>query len=61
MAIIHSCYGMHCPWEDSRGECRWKRGNPFPCELEEMDEEERRRTLYIMEGERREEKEDGYA
>lgn len=49
MARVYSCYGMHCPWEDSRGECRWKRGNPFPCELEEMDEEERERAEYFME------------
>lgn len=49
MAIIHSCYGMRCPWENSRGECGWKRGNPFPCELEEMSEEERERALYGME------------
>ena len=49
MAIIHSCYGMHCPWENSRGECRWKKGNPFPCEIEELDEEERERALYGME------------
>jgi hypothetical protein len=42
---------MHCPWENSRGECRWKKGNPYPCELEEMDEEERERerALYDME------------
>ena len=49
MARILSCYGMHCPWENSRGDCTWKRGNPFPCEIEEMDEEERRRTEYLME------------
>ena len=49
MAIIHSCYGMHCPWENSRGECSWKRGNPFPCELEEMTEDERERALCGME------------
>ena len=49
MARILSCYGMHCPWEDSRGECRWKKGRPAPCELEDMDEEERERAEYIME------------
>ena len=49
MARILSCYGMHCPWENSRGDCTWKRGNPFPCEIEEMDEDERRRTEYLME------------
>ena len=47
MAIIHSCYGMHCPWEDSRGECRWKKGFPAPCQLEDMDEEERDYYEYI--------------
>lgn len=49
MAIIHSCYGMGCAWEDSRGECRWKRGLPYPCALEELDEEERESALYRME------------
>ncbi|MBR2699413.1 MAG: hypothetical protein IKE76_12555 [Clostridia bacterium] len=49
MAIIHSCYGMHCPWENSRGECRWKKGNPFPCEVAEMNDEERERAEYDME------------
>ena len=49
MAVIHSCYGMGCPWENSRGDCRWKRGNPYPCELEEMSEEERERAEYFME------------
>ena len=49
MAIIHSCYGMGCAWEDSRGECRGKRGLPYPCALEEMDEEERESVLYRME------------
>ena len=49
MARVYSCYGMHCPWENSRGECSWKRGNPFPCELEEMSEEERERAEYDME------------
>ena len=47
MAIIHSCYGMHCPWEDSRGECRWKKGFPAPCQLEDMDDEERDNYEYI--------------
>lgn len=49
MARILSCYGMGCAWEDSRGECRWKRGLPYPCALEEMDEEERESVLYRME------------
>lgn len=49
MAIIHSCYGMGCAWEDSRGECRWKKGLPYPCALEEMSEEERESVLYRME------------
>jgi len=49
MARIYSCYGMGCAYENSRGECRWKKGNPYPCELEEMDEEERERALYDME------------
>ena len=49
MAIIHSCYGMGCAWENSRGECRWKRGLPYPCALEEMGEEERESALYRME------------
>lgn len=39
--MIHACFGMHCPWEDSRGECRWHKGNPFPCELEELEERDR--------------------
>lgn len=47
MARILSCYGMHCPWEDSRGECRWKKGFPAPCQLEDMDEEEREYYEYI--------------
>lgn len=47
MARIYSCYGMHCPWEDSRGECRWKKGFPAPCQLEDMDEEEREYYEYI--------------
>ena len=54
MARVYSCYGMGCAWEDSRGECRWKRGLPYPCALEE----ERERALYIMEEERYEEDED---
>ena len=49
MAIIHSCYGMHCPWENSRGDCTWTKGRPAPCELEEMDEEEREYYEYMME------------
>lgn len=55
MARILSCYGMGCSYEDSRGECRWKKGFPAPCQLEDMDEEERERALYIMEEERYEE------
>ena len=47
MARVLSCYGMHCPWEDSRGECRWKKGFPAPCQLEDMDEEERDYYEYI--------------
>lgn len=47
MARVLSCYGMHCPWEDSRGECRWKKGFPAPCQLEDMDEEEREYYEYI--------------
>ena len=58
MAIIHSCYGMGCSYEDSRGECRWKKGFPAPCQLEDMDEEERERALYIMEEERYEQDDD---
>ena len=49
MARVLSCYGMGCVWEDSRGECRWKKGLPYPCALEEMDEEERESVLYRME------------
>ena len=49
MARILSCYGMGCAWEDSRGECRWKKGLPYPCALEEMDEEERASAEYRME------------
>ena len=49
MARVLSCYGMHCPWEDSRGECRWKKGFPAPCQLEDMDDEERERAEYFME------------
>ena len=49
MARIYSCYGMHCPWENSRGDCTWKGGPVYPCQLEEMDEDERRRTEYLME------------
>ena len=47
MARVLSCYGMHCPWEDSRGECRWKKGFPAPCQREEMTEEEREYYEYI--------------
>lgn len=39
--MVHACYGMGCPWEDSRGECRWHRGAPYPCRLEELEERER--------------------
>lgn len=49
MAIIHSCYGMGCSYENSRGDCTWKRGLPYPCALEDMDEEERERAEYFME------------
>ena len=49
MARILSCFGMGCAWEDSRVECRWKKGLPYPCALEEMDEEERESVLYRME------------
>ena len=49
MAIIHSCYGMGCSYENSRGDCTWKRGLPYPCALEEMSEEERESALYRME------------
>lgn len=49
MAIIHSCYGMGCSYENSRGECTWKKGLPYPCALEDMDEEERERAEYFME------------
>ena len=49
MARILSCYGMHCPWEDSRGECRWKKGFPAPCQFEDMDEEEKEYYEYFME------------
>jgi hypothetical protein len=40
---------MGCAWENSRGECRWKKGFPAPCQLEDMDEEERERAEYFME------------
>ena len=50
MARVLSCYGSGCAYEDSRGECRWNgRRLPYPCELEEMDEEERERVLYNRE------------
>lgn len=58
MARVYSCYGMGCSYENSRGDCTWKRGLPYPCALEEMSEEERERALYIMEEERYEEDED---
>ena len=58
MARILSCYGMGCSYENSRGECTWKRGLPYLCALEELDDEERERALYIMEEERYEEDED---
>lgn len=58
MARVLSCYGMHCPWENSRGDCTWKKGSPAPCQLEDMDEEERERALYIMEEERYEQDDD---
>ena len=49
MAMIHSCYGMGCSYENSRGDCTWKRGLPYPCAIEEMDEEDRESVLYRME------------
>ena len=49
MARVYSCYGMGCAYENSRGECTWKRGLPYPCALEDMDEEERERAEYFME------------
>ena len=49
MARVLSCYGMGCSYENSRGDCTWKRGLPYPCALEEMDEEERESVLYRME------------
>ncbi len=49
MARILSCYGMGCAYENSRGDCTWKGGPVYPCQLEEMDEDERRRTEYLME------------
>lgn len=49
MARVYSCYGMGCSYENSRGECTWKRGLPYPCALEDMDEEERERAEYFME------------
>ena len=58
MARVLSCYGMGCSYENSRGECTWKGGLPYPCALEELDDEERERALYIMEEERYEEDED---
>ena len=38
--MIHACYGMHCPYEDFRGECSWKKGWPFPCDMEEGEVED---------------------
>ena len=58
MARILSCYGMVCSYENSRGDCTWKKGSPAPCQLEDMDEEERERALYIMEEERYEQDDD---
>ena len=49
MAIIHSCYGMGCSYENSRGDCTWKGGPVYPCKIEEMSEEDRERALYDME------------
>ena len=49
MARVLSCYGMGCSYENSRGDCTWKRGLPYPCALEDMDEEERERAEYFME------------
>jgi hypothetical protein len=40
---------MGCSYENSRGDCTWKRGLPYPCALEEMSEEERERAEYFME------------
>lgn len=58
MARVYSCYGMGCAYENSRGDCTWKKGFPAPCQLEDMDEEERERALYIMEEERYEQDDD---
>ena len=58
MAIIHSCYGMGCSYENSRGDCTWKGGPVYPCKLDELSEEERERALYIMEEERYEQDDD---
>ena len=49
MAAIHSCCGMGCPWENGRGDCRWKKGRPYPCDLGEMSEEDREYYEYFME------------
>ena len=38
MARVLSCYGMGCSYENSRGDCTWKRGFPAPCQLEDMIE-----------------------
>ena len=47
MARILSCYGMGCSYENSRGDCTWKKGTPAPCQREEMSEEEREYYEYI--------------
>lgn len=49
MARILSCYGMGCSYENSRGDCTWKKGSPAPCQREEMTEEEREYYEYIEE------------
>lgn len=49
MARVLSCYGMGCSYENSRGDCTWKKGFPAPCQLEDMSEEERERAEYFME------------
>ena len=33
------CYGMHCEWENSLGECSWHKGLPYPCSDNFIDEE----------------------
>lgn len=59
MARIYSCYGMGCSYENSRGECRWRGGNPYPCELEDMDPEDREYWEYMMEPDWEEDRDDG--